>query len=158
MNWKKKYNPAIPKRYHFLIAGTMWFLVGATLSTVGIFWIFPVKHTFVVFMIPLALIIGFIKGKLVLFKAANKTSQRIYAQPEKASVCSVFSRETWIVIFLMILIGQILRRFIVPIDYRDCLGLLYVLIGLALSTASYVYWKNFFLYSTISIKETKGLN
>ena len=145
----EKLNPAIPKRYLFLLAGTIWSLVGLILATVGLFWIFTVKqpHTLVLVLTPVAIIVGFIKGKFVLFKAANRTSDYIYSRPEKACFGSVFTWTTWLIICLMVTMGQLLRKVIVPVAYRDYLGLVYVLIGLALLTSSFVYWKNFFRYS-----------
>lgn len=155
--WKEKFNPAIPKRYLFLLAGIIWSLVGLILATVGLFWIFTVKqtHTLVLILTPIAFIVGFIKGKFVLIKAANRTSNLIYSRPEKACFGSVFSWTTWLIICLMVTMGQILRKLIVPIAYRDYLGLVYVLIGLALSTSSFVYWKNFFNYSDVPETESK---
>ncbi|MBI5375998.1 MAG: hypothetical protein HZA77_11225 [Candidatus Schekmanbacteria bacterium] len=149
MSWKEKYNPAIPKRYLFLLAGFIWLVVGAVLSSVGCYWIAnsPVKHHIIIYLLPVAFTVGIIKGKFVLYKAADRTSKRIYSSPERACFGSVFSWGTWMIIALMVSIGQILRRFIVPLDYRDYLGLVYILIGLALATSSLVYWKNFFQYS-----------
>ena len=72
--FKEKFNPAIPKRYLFLLVGMMWSLVGLILATVGLFWIFTVKqtHALVLILTPFAFIAGFIKGKFVLFKVAIK--------------------------------------------------------------------------------------
>jgi len=149
MSWKEKYKPAIPKRYLFFLAGALWLLVGTVLSSVGCYWIVnnTVKHHIIVYLVPVAFTVGIIKGKFVLYKTASRSSDRIYAHPEKACFGSVFSWGTWMIIALMVFIGQMLRKFIVPLDYRDYLGLVYILIGLALATSSLVYWKNFFQYS-----------
>lgn len=146
MNWKQKYKPAIRRRYLFLIAGILWSSVGVILSTVGIYWIFPVRHPVILLLMPLAFIVGVIKGRFILYKIAVKSSERIYSHPEKACFGSVFSWSTWLTVILMVSVGQILRRFIIPIYDRDFLGLVYAIIGLALFTASFVYWKNFFQY------------
>jgi len=150
MDWKEKYKPAVPKRYLLLLAGLLWFFAGVLLSVIGLSWIFPVKHQIVFWLMPLAMILGVIKGKFVLFKAANRAVKRIYGHPEKACFVSMFSWKTWILIGCMMFMGQILRSLPYP---RDYLGLVYVLIGPALATSSIVYWKSFFNYSPAEIEK-----
>ena len=150
MDWKEKYKPAVSRRYLLLLAGLLWLFAGVLLSTIGLFWIFPVKHRIVLWLMPLAMVLGFIKGRFVLFKAANRAVKRIYGHPERACFVSMFSWQTWILIGCMMSMGQILRSLSYP---RDYLGLVYVLIGPALATSSFVYWKSFFNYSPVIIEK-----
>jgi len=83
-----------------------------------------------------ALLLGVVKGGLVLPKIARKNIARIHLLPIQSPVYCTFSVKSWALVLLMILIGRGLRAVGLPLFF---IGLIYVAVGLALLLGSRTY-------------------
>jgi hypothetical protein len=83
-----------------------------------------------------ALVIGFIKGRMVLPKVAKKNVARILALPEKSPLYMTFSAKSWMLVLLMIALGRIIR---LAGASPLIVGTIYVAVGMALLFGSTSY-------------------
>ena len=84
----------------------------------------------------IALVIGFVKGKIVLPKVARKNIARIESLPEQSPLYMTFSAKSWMLVLGMIIIGKTIRFLGAP-DF--VVGAIYVAVGIALLLGSRVY-------------------
>ena len=131
------------RKISLIIVGVIWLIVGLVLSTLGINWLITLKLGPVFFTFTLlSLIVGLIKGKFVLKKAAEKyykNSQHITFN--KIDILTgwakVLGLKGFILIGLMIAIGSFLRHSTID---RPILGVVYLAVGVALVYASKIFF------------------
>ncbi len=138
----------IKRETHLKLAFTMWGLVGSGLFIAGSVFLFGSRSLSVLsneasnpglaeglgFLI--ALVLGFIKGNLVLKKLAKRYIVRIQGLPEISPLYMTFSRKSWIMIAGMIVIGRTIRALGAP---HLVIGVVYVAVGFALVLGSRTY-------------------
>lgn len=135
----------LSRRQHLWIAALIWSIVGVGLFTMGtVFWFhFPylgdldARHLGVG---AIALSIGFIKGKLILDRTANRVIERVNELNDPnplRSIYKMFGLKTILLILAMITIGIALRRAGVSFEIR---GLVYMAVGAALMWSCWRYW------------------
>lgn len=88
----------------------------------------------------LALLIGFIKGRVILRKTAERLMKRILALPNPSSLVSIYPRSYLILLALMMSLGMLLKWVPIPCDIK---GLVDVAIGSALVNGSAFYFRHF---------------
>ncbi len=91
-------------------------------------------------LVSLGLVIGFLKGRVVLGKAANKVIGRILSLHNPFPISSLYSRSYVILLSSMIALGVCLRWIPVPYDVK---GVIDVAIGSALINGSAFYFRYF---------------
>lgn len=126
------------KRQLFL-AGTMWLIVGVILYIRALSWLFSHQYELwaIVFCIGGATLIGLLKGRMALDKAAHKAIARIKERGDGTCMFGFFSIKSWLLIGLMIAMGRLLRMSPTPIYI---VSTIYMAIGTALSFSSRVFF------------------
>lgn len=123
---------------HLKMAAGLWGLVGLCLLMAGLMFLFRdtdiAMNAWIAFVI--ALVIGFVKGKIVLPKVAKKNIARIQGLPEQSPVYMTFNAKSWMLVLGMILLGKIIRLLGAPDFVR---GAIYVAVGIALLLGSRTY-------------------
>ena len=135
----------ISRNTHLKVAAALWGFVGLGLLLAGSFFLFG-NHaagdgpfgvgmaSIVGFVV--ALVIGGIKGRLVLPRVGKKNVARILALPEKSPLHMTFSAKSWLLVLLMIAIGRLIRFAGAP---PFIVGTIYTAVGVALLLGSTCY-------------------
>ena len=87
-----------------------------------------------------ATLIGFIKGKFVLSKTANRNKTRIFNLNDPVGLQDLFSKPFYFLIPMMMALGVILRSFNEYLGGYIVVAAIYCGIGMALIVSSRVYW------------------
>ena len=121
-----------------VISGAVWLLIGCWLLQLGLNFIVEggLPELAKIGIITLALLIGYLKGKKVLGKSAQKGIQRIYSLSNPASITKIYKPSYYLLLGSMVGIG-FLAKFL-PLDLR---GFIDTTIGAALINGSMVYFK-----------------
>ncbi len=143
---------SIKRETHLKVAFLMWGMVGTGLLIAGSVFLFGNRSLSVlsdgsadpgikeVIGLSIALIIGFIKGNLVLKKLAKKYIARIKTLPELSPVYMTFSPKSWMMVVGMMTLGKIVRSVGAP---PLVIGVIYVAVGSALVLGSRTYIMSF---------------
>ena len=89
-NWLEAHKPAASRRAHLLCASIMWTLVGAALMIFGIRWILQSGAALSVVILAAALVVGVLKSRFVLKRAAERIGSRIIRRGQ-SWLCLVFA-------------------------------------------------------------------
>lgn len=136
-------------------SGFLWFSIGLMLLYKGIRFIaegivlrdslsaslsgmFGSQQSGASALIAIGLILGFIKGK-VLLKSAKRIVDRIYGLPLPIRATQVYAPSYFLLIACMVGLGFVIRFLPIPIDLR---GLIDVAIGSALLNGSMFYFRS----------------
>lgn len=145
----------------YQIAGAVWLLVGVSLLRKGSMYalagyngdVFTSTHYSPLFLlfenvlgstenalaliIVIALILGNLKGKLVLSKMALKMQKRIQPLEEPISIAHLYTRSNVLLIGAMMLLGIILNALFIGNDIRACID---IAVGAALVRGAMRYF------------------
>jgi hypothetical protein len=136
----------ISRNAHLKMAAGLWGTVGLGLLMAGLFFLFgdrpPTEGasegagmtSLVCFA--MALVIGFIKGRIVLPRVGKKNVARILALSQRSPLYMTFSVKSWLLVLLMIALGRIIRLGGAP---PVVVGTIYVAVGVALLLGSTSY-------------------
>jgi len=131
--------PAARRETLVLVAGIVWSLVGLTLVSVAVAWLFSSPRYAVILMLGGA-VAGYAIYRFGFSHLARQNLVRIYAQaPQKDKVC-VFAFQnirSYFLIVIMMSLGYGLRHSGIPKTY---LAPIYIAIGLALTLSSLLYY------------------
>ena len=137
--------PSVPRRWLFLIAGSLWSIAGLILIERAYEWL----NDFETEQLLLILLLGAALAALFFFtmfiKVARKNAKRIQNLP--ADVC-IFAFTAWKGYFLiafMVTAGIIVRNSSFPKHY---LAVIYTAMGGALLMGSFIFHKQFFKHRT----------
>lgn len=125
-----------------LLALGFWLAGGIVLTAQGFSFlehlVLTQQTTFVALMLPvaLALAVGLAKGRFVLSKTSQRNLARLDAMPDTYKLVHVYSRRSWLMIGLMVLISVTLTLTHTPLFWR---GLVNVAIGFALVVSAQAY-------------------
>lgn len=139
------------------ISGAIWMGIGIFLLQLGLNLLFvqlfdiksttPLLNLFkgifshqeaAILIAAIALYIGFLKGKHVLTKAANRGIERTLSLPNPAPIHQIYSRKYYLLIGIMVLLGISLKYSGIPNDIR---GAIDIAIGSALINGSIHYFR-----------------
>lgn len=95
-------------------------------------------------MLAAAVVLGIIKGMLVLRRSAEKNIVRILDKEDGICLGAVFSFQTWGLILLMIIMGKLLRAGGFPQLY----GFIVSGVGVGLLLASRIIWQEWKRYGS----------
>ena len=130
------------------VAGLIWIIVGLFLiyRGSGLYNLAVIeqntsKETLIISVI-LGVVIGILKGKFVLSKTALRNRNRINQLVPPLSIHHIFSGSFYGLIAGMMILGFLLREFNAYLGGYVVVASIYCGIGMALITASSVYWKN----------------
>lgn len=149
---------ALSKRAWLVISGIQWFAMGAMLLIKGLRYLTsllepgaaqaPLAQSLVsvtgslqqavLCLISVALLIGFIKGRMVLSKAVGRIADRIEAQGDRLTLKQVYDQRYYFILAIMMGLGFLMRSLHLPLDIR---GGIDVAIGSALINGSLLYYR-----------------
>jgi hypothetical protein len=89
-------------------------------------------------LVVVALFIGYLKGRHVLGKAAQRGVDRILALPKPIHISKIYAPRYYLLLGLMVFIGMSMKWFGVTKDWR---GFIDVAIGAALINGSIIYFR-----------------
>ncbi len=142
----KKYKPFATKSMMLFLAGFVWLCVGVMLLSFAFSWL---SATVNVINIGLFVGIGIFVSLFIhhfgFLKIVNKNSKRIMLMDEKNCLFSFMPNKSYLLVGVMIAMGAVLRRSLIPKQY---LAVLYISIGLALMLSSIRYIR-------LSVKEVR---
>ena len=141
-----------------VVSGLIWLAIGSFLMSIGLNFLvesgkaptgtyafldwlakwFDGKDQAVVLLLVAGLLIGYLKGRMVLGKAARKGADRIRSFPNPTSLVSIYSARYLVLIAIMIGIGISFRVFNLSHDIR---GFVDIAIGAALLNGSMIYFR-----------------
>jgi hypothetical protein len=136
----------------FIIAGSIWAIVGAGLLSLGVrllkqanegsalissFSSYASVENTIVLLIAFSLVLGFFKGRFVLRRSAEREISRIRKLPEP-SLKHLYSFKLIVLIGVMMLLGLSMRLFGFPQDIR---GVIDVIVGFALLQGATTYFR-----------------
>ena len=140
-----------------LISGAVWMAIGCFLLFLGLNLLVAGAHlqgfnpllsslapylggmeSVALLLVVVALYIGYMKGRFVLSKAAQKGIVRIRSMPEPANLSQIYSPQYYLLIGAMVLLGMSIKWFGFPNDIR---GTVDVAIGAALINGAVFYFR-----------------
>lgn len=98
-------------------------------------------------LICLGIFVGFLKGRLILSRSANRIIKRILSLPNPCSVRTIYPRSYLILLGSMMTLGMAIKWIPIPYDLK---GVIDVAVGSALINGSAFYFRQFAM--------TKGSN
>ena len=149
------YNVGMQQKGWIVLSGCIWLGAGISLLYKGLHFIadgillphslsahlqglFGSAHYAGNGLIACALLVGFLKGRFVLSKTADRVVQRIRSQTLPIRLSQVYAPSYWILISAMVCLGVFIRFLPIPIDMR---GWIDVVIGSALIQGSIFYFR-----------------
>ncbi len=138
-----------------ILSGITWLAIGSLLLYKGLYYLvmclfeqpIPLQHlsgwvggvqNAILLVIALGLVIGFVKGRYVLSKTAQRITKKIILQPSPLHLRDVYSKGYLLLIGGMMLLGMTMR--FVPIG-NDIRGLIDTAIGFALMNGALLYFR-----------------
>ncbi len=143
---REKWKPGVPKSILLFIAGLMWIMVGIMLNRLAYSWlsIERIDYAFI------ASIIGFVCSLFIhhfgFLRIVDRNLDRILPMKGRRCVFSFMPWKSYILIFIMIVMGGLLRHSTIPKLY---LSVLYIGIGMALILSSIRYLR----YLILTLKD-----
>lgn len=144
-------------RLAITISGLVWFAIGLLLMIKGMGFLnealamhasggllsklVPIagsREQAGVLMVAVALLIGFIKGRVVLAKTVKRTVERILSLPQPLEWRRLYGARYYVLISIMMALGLSMKWFGLPIDIR---GGIDVAIGSALMNGALLYFR-----------------
>ena len=127
----------VSRGFCLLLAALVWTLPGVGLLTVGTIWSIQYGRPLTLILLPLALAGGLAKAFFALRRATRRIVDRIRARGDRQPLIDFLPWHLWLLIALMILMGRLLRTYVLP---PDVAGLVYVAVGVALLLSSRTLW------------------
>jgi hypothetical protein len=140
-----------------VLSGAVWLLIGLFLLIKGLsllvtaahltakpFLIKPLmalagtREQAALLLVAVSLIVGFLKGKFVLTKTVRRGVERIFSFPSPVPLSKIYSWSAYLVIFLMMGMGMLMRALPISGDVR---GAVDVAIGAALINGALFYFR-----------------
>jgi len=137
----------LSRRQHLQIAGMLWMMVGVMLIVRGTIWVtsWVMKghhpQWLLAAILPLAALVGVLKGVAVLRKSATKSAERIHLLAERTPIWQLYSPSTYLLVLGMMGLGFLCRWAGAHWHIVGFVGILYLIIGVGLITGSFAYWQ-----------------
>ncbi len=146
----------------YRISGALWLLIGIFLLRTGIYhmlsgwdgrafstenysffftWLattFSSKENAAAIMIALSILLGTLKGRIALAKAAVRNKKRIAALENPISIKNLFTKQMYLLILAMMGLGLLLKNLHLSSDIR---GFIDIAVGTALIKGAIGYFK-----------------
>ena len=135
-----KYNPAVSKNVLLLMAGVVWDAVGFMLLYLAFSWLLSASAIHVSIYIAGGILLALLVHHFGFLKIVNRNICRILEMDKKKCFFSFIPYKSYLIIVLMVFIGIVLRRSMIP---RYDLSILYIGIGLAMILSSVRYLRVF---------------
>ena len=134
----RKWEPAVPIPFHYLLTAAMWIYVGKLLISYGVVW-FQEKITKFLWLFILVSVIGALSiYKFGFSKIVYKNITRLQQKRDKICIFAFMEWKSYMITVIMMTMGIMLRTFIGPNEY---LGVMYIGIGGGLLLSGLIYFK-----------------
>lgn len=144
-----KFNPAVPKKWLFALAGILWSLVGLMLCLRAEIWLNHIQLPTALWFALFGLILSVIVYRFGFVKIARKNIERLSFRPDKSCVFAFQAWRSYLIIIFMITLGLVLRHSAFPKPY---LAVIYLTIGGALFFSSIHYYAR--LWKIVVLKKS----
>ncbi len=133
----------VTHRQHLHHAALLWTLGGVILCLRGLLWLATdaATHRWLLALLPLAVLLGSLKGVALLGKTARDGIERIHRLPARSPVWHLMSPAMYLLLGGMIGLGIACRWAGAHWHLFGVLGGLYLAIGVALLTGSRAFWQ-----------------
>lgn len=129
-----------------ILSGVIWLIIGGFLLSMGLYLLIlqssSQNREHVVILVCLGLILGFIKGRFILFKTAQKAVKRISLIPKPISILQAYPPIYLGLILGMMLLGIVLKWLEITSSIR---GVIDVAVGFALMNSSRAYFQSAYI-------------
>ncbi len=146
-SWRR-FTPRASLSTRLLLAALLWSSIGVGLMAAGLHWLVGAHATRWLAVLPLAMAVGWFKGRYLLAPRAAANAERIVAAGEPRCVGGVFSWRSWALALGMMAGGALLRHSPLP---RHWLGALYSTVGAALFVASFGSWARWWEFARVDV-------
>lgn len=130
--------PGVSRAVHLFTAPLLWTAVGGLLMARGWSWLDPGRGRLLFLA---AGLLGTLKSLFVLDRIARRSLERIVRFQDNTCLGAVYSWRTWLLVFLMMLGGIVLRSVTQP---GPCIGILYGAVGWSLCLSSRLGWREWY--------------
>lgn len=136
--WAERYEPRASVRTQLYAAAITWLAAATMLGVRGVIFLSDEHKAWwiVAIAVSVAVVLGLIKGRAVMYRSSNKSVARIRARG-RSCFFGYFSWKTWLLVAFMMTAGIILRHSGLPHTF---LGVLYLAISVGLLYGDYVFW------------------
>jgi hypothetical protein len=131
------FKPAVPNHWLYAVAGVMWTAIGVMLCLYAFSWIAPLNIMWELSDLLAGCVLALLAYKLTFSGLALKNIRRLSAFTDKTCVFAFQAWRSYLVIVVMIALGQALRHSAFPKKY---LAVFYFSIGGALLFSSMHYY------------------
>lgn len=133
----KRYKPGVKRRTLLLFSALLWTVIGVLLLGKGGYRLSQLSRGHLP-VVAISFLLGSIKSRLVLDRAARKGISRIVCFADDTCLGAVYSAKTWILVLCMMVFGVILRSLPIPTGLLAGISLT---IGWALLLSSRLAWQ-----------------
>lgn len=135
----------ISQRQHLMNAALLWIMVGVMLGIRGSLWMFADLHLhhLLAIILPLAVVLGLIKGSVLLRNSAHQAIARIMTLNKRTPFWMLFHPSSYLLIIGMMGFGVICRMAGRYWHIMGIIGFIYLIVGIALITGSLTYWSRY---------------
>jgi len=135
-----KFDPVVPKKWLFALAGILWSLVGLMLCVRAEIWLRHI-HLYVALLFAFfGLILSLFVYRFGFIKIVRKNIDRLCSRPDKSCIFAFQAWRSYLIILIMVTMGLVLRHSMFPKPY---LAIIYLTIGGALFFSSIHYYTRF---------------
>ncbi|MBI5020693.1 MAG: hypothetical protein HZB59_04600 [Ignavibacteriales bacterium] len=134
--------PAVPRRWLFLIAGSLWSIAGLILIERAYEWLndYETEQLLLILLLGAALALLFFFTMFI--RVARKNINRLFSLPDSVCIFAFTAWKGYFLIAFMVSAGIIVRNSSFPKHY---LAVIYVAMGGALLLGSFMFHKNYFI-------------
>ncbi|MBA4313646.1 MAG: hypothetical protein C0417_13560 [Chlorobiaceae bacterium] len=134
--------PSVPRRWLFLIAGSLWSIAGFILIERAYEWLNDFKTEQLLLILLLGAALASLFFFTIFIKIARKNINRLFSLPESVCIFAFTAWKGYFLIAFMVTAGIIVRNSSFPKHY---LAVIYVAMGGALLMGSFMFHKNYFI-------------
>ena len=137
-HWAERHKPAAAVSTHLLAAWLMWTVVGLGLVAWGAKWLLDTSLTPAPWLAGVAVVVGVLKSRLVLDRAARRIAGRIRERGDGRCLGGFMSWGTWALVLVMMAAGRLFRGAGLS---GVVVGPIYLAVGVALLVSSRLSWR-----------------
>jgi len=146
--------PTVHKKWLFLVAGSLWGIVGVFLLVRGVGWLQEAEGRMPLILGTAGIGFGILGYYFGFRRIAEQNALRIHRLPDRSPLTSFLAPRGYVMIVLMISLGFLLRQSPIPKPY---LSPFYIAMGCALLLGSSQF-RSQFLTFTRTERKTEGPN
>ncbi len=124
---------------HVALSAFLWSFFGVDMNIIALKWLVNFDYDVKIYLIIIGVLLGLSMSIFLFSKIVKRNILRIKSLPERSNILFFQSLKSYILIAFMIGLGITMRKSGLFPDYILCP--VYITIGVALFTSSYIYYK-----------------